>query len=93
MSNYKSYRHKPRVDWDAEIDKTEKIRRRGIVMSVLSLCVALAVIFGVGRYGAGVDIIIPKSVLATIFFIAAFIVIRAVIKHRMNGKNKNNLDS
>ena len=44
-----------RVDWDEEIRKTDRIRRRGFALSALSLVVALGVIFGVGRMG-GVDV-------------------------------------
>lgn len=78
------------MNWDDEINKTEKIRRRGIIMSVLSFCVALAVILGFGKFAAGADIVVPKSVLAALCFVMAFIVVRAVIKHRLNKKNKNN---
>ncbi len=81
------------MDWEAEINKTEKIRRRGIIMSVLSFCVAVAVILGFGKFAAGADIAVPKSVLATGCFIMAFLVVRAVIKHRANRKNKDNLNN
>ena len=49
-----SYRHRRRVDWDEEIRKTERIRRRGLFTSLLSFAVAAAVLIGVNRTG-GVD--------------------------------------
>ena len=52
-----------RVDWDEEIRKTDRIRRRGFALSALSLAVALGVIFGVGRMG-GVDVSMPRKVVA-----------------------------
>ena len=44
-------RHR-RVDWEEEIRKTNRIRRRGFALSALSLAVALGVIFGVDGWAA-----------------------------------------
>ena len=52
-----------RVDWDEEIRKTDRIRRRGLALSALSFAVALAVIFGAGRMG-GVEVALPRKVVA-----------------------------
>ena len=89
------YRHRPRVDWDEEIKKTERIKRRGIIMSVISFCVAIAFIFGINKFagsGAG-GLEIPKSVLAAACFIVSCLILRAVIKHRQRKNNNNNADN
>ena len=70
-----------RVDWDAEIEKTERIRRRGFVMSFLSFAVAAAVIIGVNRVG-GIDISLPRRVLSVACIVMACIVLRVTLKHR-----------
>ncbi|MBQ3377991.1 MAG: hypothetical protein IJG62_06935 [Synergistaceae bacterium] len=82
------YRHKPRVDWDKEIEKTERIKRRGIFMSVLSFCVAIAFIFGINKFSAN-NIEIPKSVLLAACFVVSCIILRAVIRHRANKRDKD----
>ena len=89
------YRHRPRVDWDEEIKKTERIKRRGIIMSVISFCVAIAFIFGINKFavsGSG-GLEIPKSVLAAACFIVSCLILRAVIKHRQRKNNNNNADN
>ena len=70
-----------RVDWDAEIEKTERIRRRGFVMSFLSFALAVAVIIGVNRMG-GVDISLPRRVLSVACIVMACLVLRVTLKHR-----------
>ncbi|MBQ3402092.1 MAG: hypothetical protein IJG65_01780 [Synergistaceae bacterium] len=70
-----------RVDWDAEIEKTEKIRRKGLFMSILSFGMAIAFIFGISR-STGADIEIPRAVLFAVIFCVSCVVFRAVVKHR-----------
>ncbi|MDR2527525.1 MAG: hypothetical protein LBD04_00705 [Synergistaceae bacterium] len=55
-----------RVDWDEEVRKTERIRRRGFFISALGLGVAVLFTFGGGR--GGVTEIGPKLLFA--FFLA-----------------------
>ena len=74
-----------RVDWDEEIRKTERIRRKGLFMSLLSFGVAVAFIFGMSRF-TGADVEIPRTVLIAVVFCVSCVVFRAVMKHR---KNKN----
>ncbi len=78
-----------RVDWDEEIRKTERIRRKGIFMSVLSFGMAIAFIFGMTRY-TGADVELPRSVLAAVVFCVSCVVFRAVVKHRRDRKRKQN---
>ena len=88
------YRHRQRVDWDEEIKKTERIKRRGIIMSVISFCAAIAFIFGINRFAGHGNLEIPKSVLAAAFFIVSCLILRAIIKHRQRKNNNNdNADS
>ena len=74
-------RTRKRIDWDAEIEKTERIRRRGFVMSFLSFAMAAAVIIGVNRVG-GVDISLPRRVLSVACIVMACLVLRATLRHR-----------
>ncbi len=78
-----------RVDWDAEIRKTERIRRRGLIMSGVSFAVAAAFIIGVWRMG-GEDIALPRKVLSVLCLVAACLVFRAVQKHRARMKDREN---
>ena len=70
-----------RVDWDEELRKTERIRRRGVGLSALSLAVALAVIFGVGRMG-GFDVALPRKVLAIACLVLGVFLFRVVLRRR-----------
>ena len=79
--------HRKRVDWDAEIEKTEKIRRKGLFMSVLSFGMAVAFIFGMSR-STGADIEIPKTVLFAVIFCVSCVIFRAVVKHRAEKRNQ-----
>ena len=80
-----------RVDWDAEIQKTENIRRRGLLMSILSFGMAIAFIFGMSR-STGADIEIPRTVLFAVIFCVSCVVLRVIMKHRAE-KRKQNHDS
>ena len=62
------YRERHRVDWDEEIRKTERIRRKGLFISALGFGVAVLFIFGVNRAGVGLDELYRK-----IFFVLYFI--------------------
>ena len=77
-----------RVDWDAEIQKTEKIRRKGILMSVLSFAMAVAFIFGMNR-STGAEIEIPKTVLLAVLFCVSCFVLRAVMKYRSKRRKRS----
>lgn len=88
MTSYPTKRpRRERVDWQAEIRKTEQIRRRGFAMSFLSFAVAAAVIFGVGRLG-GVEVGLPRRVLSIACLVLACFTLRAVLKRRARLKRK-----
>ena len=70
-----------RVDWDEEIRKTDRIRRRGFALSALSLVVALGVIFGVGRMG-GVDVSVQRKVVAIACLVLGVFLFRVVLRRR-----------
>ncbi len=80
-----------RVDWDAEIRKTENIRRKGLLMSVLSFGMAVAFIFGISR-STGADVEIPKTVLFAVIFCVSCVVLRVIMKHRAEKRNRNHED-
>lgn len=77
-----------RVDWDAEIRKTENIRRKGLFMSILSFGMAIAFIFGMSRY-TGKDIEIPRSVLFAVLFCVSCLILRVIMKNRAEKKRKH----
>lgn len=81
-----------RVDWDAEIRKTENIRRRGLLMSVLSFGMAIAFIFGMSR-STGADIEIPRTVLFAVIFCVSCVVLRVIMKHRSEKRKRNHENS
>ena len=76
-----------KVDWNKEIEKTERIRKKGILMSIISFAAACAFIFGVSRM-SGEEIEIPRKILSVLCLFAAGFVFRAVLKHRANRDNK-----
>ena len=67
------YREKYRVDWDEEIRKTERIRRRGLFISALGFGVAILFIFGINRAGTGLEDVSRKIIFALCFILAMFI--------------------
>ena len=75
-----------RVDWEAEIQKTEQIKRKGLLMSLVSFAVAVAVIFGVSR-STGANIEIPRAVLMAVVFLVSCVVFRAIVKHRKSRRH------
>lgn len=77
-----------RVDWDAEIRKTEDIRRRGLLMSVFSFGMAIAFIFGISR-STGTDVEIPRSVLFAVIFAVSCVVLRVIMKHRSEKRKRS----
>ena len=70
-----------RIDWDAEIQKTENIKRRGFLMSGLSFALACVLIFGMSK-ATGNEIEIPRAVLVTICFFVSCVIFGIVIKRR-----------
>ena len=69
------------VDWDAEIRKTERIQRRGFIMSAVSFAAAAAFIFGMRQFGV-TDIDIPRKVLSVACLAAAGFVLFMTMKRR-----------
>ena len=83
---YKSRRNK--IDWDAELEKTEKIKRRGFLMSGLSFALACVLIFGMSR-ATGAEVEIPRTVLTAICFFVSCVIFGVVIKRRAKKKNES----
>ncbi|MBQ7733075.1 MAG: hypothetical protein IJT58_03540 [Synergistaceae bacterium] len=78
-----------RIDWDEEIRKTERIKRRGMLISALSLALACALIFGAGHV-TGANIEIPRAVIVAVCFFVSCVIFRSVIKHRADKRNRGN---
>ena len=66
------YRQKHRVDWDEEVRKTERIRRKGLFISALGFAVAIIFILGINRAGAGFDELLRKFFFALAFVLFMF---------------------
>ena len=75
------YRERRRVDWNEEIRKTERIRRRGFFISVLGFGLALIVVFGINRVGVGLAELSRKIIFALCFVLSMFLV-RIVLRRR-----------
>jgi hypothetical protein len=74
-------RSRRRVDWDEEIRKTERIRRRGFFISALGFGVAVIFIVGVNRMGPiGIDV--SRKLIFTFCFVAAMFLVRGVLRRR-----------
>jgi len=65
-------REKRRVDWDEEIRKTERIRRKGFFISALGFGVAVLFIFGTNRAGVGFADVWRKFIFALCFIVTMF---------------------
>jgi len=88
MGEYKYKSRRKKIDWDAEIEKTEKIKRRGFFMSGLSLALACVLIFGMSK-ATGAEIEIPRAVLVTVCFFVSCIIFAVIMRRRAAKKNKN----
>ncbi len=88
MSEYKYKSRRKKIDWDKELEKTEKIKRRGFFMSGLSFALACVLIFGMGK-ATGAEIEIPRAVLVTVCFFVSCVIFGVVMKRRSKKKNKS----
>ncbi|MBQ7150658.1 MAG: hypothetical protein IJR94_00205 [Synergistaceae bacterium] len=70
-----------KIDWDAEIQKTEKIKRKGFLMSGVSFAAACALILGMSR-ATGASIEIPRALLVAVCFVVSAAVFRIIFKKR-----------
>jgi hypothetical protein len=66
-------RRRRRVDWDEEIRKTERIRRKGLFTSALSFGVAMVFIVAAGRLNATGIEIDRKVIFAFCLVVAVFL--------------------
>ena len=82
-----SMRRRKRIDWDAEIRKSEQIRRRGLVMSFLSFAVAASVIIGAGRM-AGAETSLPRMAFPVACILMACLVLGATLRRRARLKRE-----
>ena len=85
-----SYRKRKRVDWDAEIKKTDNIKRKGFLISAVSFGAACAFIFGVSKT-TGINIEFPRQILSIILLCAAIVIFASVMRRR--SKKRNNKKS
>jgi Flp pilus assembly protein TadB len=74
-------RRRRRVDWDEELRKTERIRRKGLFTSALSFGVALILIIAASRMN-DVGIEFGRKVIFAFCFVAAMFLFRIVLKRR-----------
>ncbi|MDR1621799.1 MAG: hypothetical protein LBS00_05435 [Synergistaceae bacterium] len=75
------HRTRRRVDWDEEIRKTERIRRRGLFVSALGFGVAVIFIVGASRMSpVGIDI--SRKLIFTFSLVAAMFLVRGILRRR-----------
>ena len=75
------HRERRRVDWDEEIRKTERIRRRGFFISALGFVVATVVITAVSGMN-GVDAELSRKVIFAACLVLSFLVLRITFRRR-----------
>ncbi|MDR1048493.1 MAG: hypothetical protein LBL51_01960, partial [Synergistaceae bacterium] len=74
-------RRRERVDWDEELRKTERIRRKGLFTSALTFGVAIAFIVGANwLHPSGLEV--GRKVIAAFCFLTAMFLFRGVFARR-----------
>jgi len=74
-------RRRRRVDWDEELRKTERIRRRGLFVSALSFCAAMALIAGASHLNkSGIEF--SRRIIFTFCLVIAMFLMRGVLRRR-----------
>jgi hypothetical protein len=69
------------VDWDEELRKTERIRRKGFFVSALSFCVAAAFVLGVGHMNkSGIEF--SRRIIFTFCLLITMFLVRGALRHR-----------
>ena len=75
------YRERHRVDWDEEILKTERIRRRGFFISLLGFVIACVFIFAAkGMDDPGVDLI--RKIIFAVCVVLSVLILRITLRRR-----------
>jgi hypothetical protein len=77
---------KRRVDWQKEIEKTERIRRRGLGYTVGGFLLAMFWMFGARQMGGELPV---ASMILSFIFIAAGVLIFFVISSRQKRKKRD----
>ena len=70
-----------RVDWDEEIRKTERIRRKGFLMSALSFALVLVIFFGTDRLGEQ-GAVLGRKIIGVFCFTVAVFLVRGIVRRR-----------
>jgi hypothetical protein len=78
---FRHSRRRRRVDWDEELRKTERIRRKGFFISLLSFSVAIVVVMGAGRMNKG-GIEFSRSVIFTFCLLIGMFLVRGLLRRR-----------
>ncbi|MDR3231429.1 MAG: hypothetical protein LBT65_08305 [Synergistaceae bacterium] len=74
-------RRRRRIDWDEELRKTERIRRKGLFVSALSFCLAMSFIAGAGRLSkSGIEF--SRKVIFTFCLVIAMFLLRGILRRR-----------
>jgi hypothetical protein len=84
-------RRRRRVDWDEEIRKTERIRRKGLFTSALSFGVALIFVAAAGRVNE-IGAEIGRKVIFAFCFVAAMFLFRAALLRRARLRRERGLE-
>ena len=81
MPHTMRYRERRRVDWDEEIRKTERIRRKGLFISGLGFAVAALFVFGVKSVG-NVNAEVSRKIIFALCFMLSMFVLRITLRRR-----------
>jgi len=74
------YREKHRVDWDEELRKTERIRRKGLFISALGFGVAMLFILGTGGLKSGIEL--SRKLIFALCFILSMFIMKLTLQRR-----------
>ena len=75
------YKHRHPIDWDEEIRKTERIRRKGLFVSALGFGIAALCIFGINRGNADTAEL-SRKIIFTACFVLSVLVFRTTLRRR-----------
>ena len=73
-------RKRVRVDWEKEIQKTERIRMKGIYTSIFGFALAVIILFGASQVNDGASVLTP--ILSVGCLLAATFIIVFTLKRR-----------
>ena len=75
------HRERRRIDWDEEIQKTERIRRKGFFISLLGFGIAGVFIF-VAKHRADLGVELIRKIIFAVCVILSMLILRITLRRR-----------